>query len=75
MKVGHLTRSSLRTATSIGGAFAVLLAFAAVARADYTVNACGPNLNKVFTVTLPPNQSIEAADLAVARLLWATILA
>ncbi len=63
MKVGHLTRSSLTTATSIGGAFAVLLAFVAVARADYIVNACGPNVNKVFTATLPSNQSIEAADL------------
>ncbi len=61
--IGHLTRSSLATATSIGGAFAVLLAFVAVAHADYTVNACGPNVNKVFTATLPSNQSIEAADL------------
>jgi hypothetical protein len=63
VKVGDLTRSSLTLATSIGGAFVVLLAFVAVARADYTVNACGPNANKVFTASLPSNRSIEAADL------------
>ena len=53
-------RACLSAVALIGGMFAVLLAFATAARADYTVNTCGPYPNDVYTATLPSDGSISA---------------
>jgi hypothetical protein len=46
----------------IVGMFAVLLAFAAVARADYAVNACGSYPNDVFTLFRPADGSVTTTN-------------
>jgi hypothetical protein len=49
----------------IVGMFALLLAFAAAARADYAVNACGSYPNDVFTLFgRPTTQSPQPTSTA-----------
>jgi hypothetical protein len=52
-------RACVTTVTVIGVAVAALLASAAVAQADYTVNSCGANFNEnIFSAALPPGGSV-----------------
>jgi hypothetical protein len=55
-------RACLSAVAFTGSMFAVLLAFASAARADYTVNTCGPYPNDVYTAALPSDGSIYASS-------------
>ena len=57
-------RACFSAVALIGGMFAVLLATAAAARADYTVNICrlGYLDENVFKVILPPDGSVTGFD-------------
>ncbi len=52
-------RPFLTIVTFAGAAFAMLLSYAAIARADYTVSSCGSYYNEnVFSAVLPPGGSV-----------------